>query len=58
MLGTSIRAIAAGRTGNQMLAPENLLHTSNRFQFLFIQRLEVRHKRNIILHLLHIAHTG
>ena len=30
MLGTSIRAIAAGCTGNQMLASEDLLHTANR----------------------------
>ena len=51
MLGISIRAIAAGCTGNQMLASEDLLHTANRFQFLFIQRLKIRHKRNHVAYL-------
>ena len=58
VLGTAVRAAAAGCAGDEVLAAENFLHLLNSGKFRFVQRLKIRHERNIVLHLLHAAHAG
>ena len=56
--GAAVGAVAAGRAGDQVLALENLLHLFHRSQLGFVQRPEILHKGDVVLHLLHIAHAG
>ena len=41
-----------------MLAVEDLLHAFDCGHFRFVQRPEVLHEGNVVLHLLHVAHAG
>jgi len=41
VLGTAIRAVAAGRTGDEVLAAENLLHVPDGCQLRFLKRESV-----------------
>ena len=41
VLGTAIRAVAAGRTGDEVLAAENLLHVPGGCQLRFLKRESV-----------------
>ena len=58
MLGTSVGAVAAGGTRDEVLAVEYLLHLLDGGKLLFVQRLEILHDGNVVLHLFHVAHAG
>ena len=58
VLGTSIHAVAAGGAGDQVHPVEDRLHPIHGGPLLRIQRPEVLHKGDVVLHLLRCAHTG
>lgn len=58
VLRAAVRAVAAGRAGDEVLAAEDPLHLLHRGQLLGAERAEVLHEGDVVLHLLHIAHAG
>ena len=58
MHGTSVRTVAARRAGDHVLGAQDGTHLGNRRTFCLVQRLEIRHVGQVILHLLQIAHAG
>ena len=58
LLRTSVRAVPAGRTGDQVHAVKNLLYLCDSSQLRLVQRLEILHVADVILHLLERAHAG
>ena len=56
--GTAVDAVAAGRAGDEAHALEDGLHLLHRRQLRLIQRFEVPHERDVVLHLRHAAHAG
>ena len=58
LLRTSVRAVPAGCTGDQVHAVKNLLYLCDSSQLRLVQRLEILHVADVILHLLERAHAG
>ena len=52
------RAISATRTGDQPLRMKNIRNASDGSLFRFVERSEIAHEREIVLHLFEIAHAG
>lgn len=58
MLRAAVDAIAASGTRYQILAFEYCLNLFYRLKLLFVKRLKVPHKSDIVLNLFHVAHAG
>ena len=58
MLGASSHTITAGGTGDQIHRMVNLPHLVNGRQLFYIQRAEILHKADVLLHLFDAAHAG
>lgn len=56
VLRTSVSAVAAGCAGDQVFTAEDVTNLLNHFKLSFAQWLEILHERNIVAHLLHVAH--
>lgn len=52
------RAVSAGRAGDEALAAEDLLYPFDRGKLRLVERFEVAHESNIVLHLPQVAHAG
>ncbi len=52
------RAVVAGRAGDEALAAEDLLYPFDRGKLRLVERLEVAHESNVVLHLPQVAHAG
>ena len=58
VLGTSVCAVPAGGAGDKVLALEDGLYLFDGHMLGFVKWLEITHRRNVVLHLCHIAHAG
>ena len=58
LLRTAVRAVAAGRAGDEIHAVEDLLHLMDGIHLVLVQRAEIAHERYIFLHLRERAHAG
>ena len=56
--GTSVSAVGARGTGNGDLTVDDLSGAETEQSLFFIQRPEVLHEAQVVLHLLHTAHAG
>ena len=58
VLRTAVRAVAADGAGDEILAVKDLLHALDGGEFPLIQRPEVAHEGDVVLHLRKAAHAG
>ena len=58
VLRTAVRAVAADGAGDEILAVKDLLHALDGGEFPLIQRPEVAHEGDVVLHLRKAARAG